>query len=85
MFREVYCLVKQCISLYVDHKTARLFEKQRGAFVKSRLVEYWIEQFLAGNPAYIPNYEIIKNGLEAIDSSKTRTSRPSSHNKGDDF
>ena len=83
MFREVYCLVKQCISLYVDHKTARLFEKQRGAFVKSRLVEYWIEQFLAGNPAYIPNYEIIKNGLEAK-TSKTQESKPT-HIKGVDF
>ena len=77
--------MKQYITLYVNYKTARLFEKQRGAFVKSRLVEFWIEQFLAGNPAYIPNYEIIKNGLEASDTSKTRTSRPSSHNKGDDF
>ena len=76
--------MKQCITLYVDHQTARLFEKQRGAFVKSRLVEFWIEQFLSGNPEYLPDYVKIKNGLEAK-TSKTRTSRPSSHNKGDDF
>ena len=72
---------KTYISVYIDYKIAKLFEKNRGVYVKSRLIQFWIEEFLSNNPNFIPN--IIKKPLEKSgDSSKGLANSHPKNNKG---
>ena len=78
---EVEYYLKQYITIYIDYDVARLFEKSKGAYVKSRLIQYWIEKFLAGNEEFIPN--LTKKPLEKSgDSSKGLANSHPKNNKG---
>ena len=72
---------KTYISVYIDYKIAKLFEKNRGVYVKSRLIQYWIEEFLSNNPNFVP--KLIKKPLEKSgDSSKGLANSHPKNNKG---
>ena len=78
---EVEQYLKQYITIYIDYDVARLFEKSKGAYVKSRLIQYWIEKFLAGNDEFVP--KLIKKPLEKSgDSSKGFANSHPKDNKG---
>jgi len=47
-------VAKSIGTYYIDSDVLEAFEKNKAAFVKSQLVEFWIKQFLEKNKEFIP-------------------------------